>query len=159
MEKIQFKDLPNTDTPINATNLNAIQDNAEAMIKNAQNNSTTDTYSCDYLNPKVLYANNTGAGSGNIQTSDSPLNYSKIVLTIREGSTWFWEYTFHPKYQATNLAINPIQIGGGWSAVYAMKFDINSSGLTITQNKIGELGKTTLSDTTDLKIIRVIGYK
>ena len=32
MEKINFKDLPNTSTPINATNLNAIQTNTENAI-------------------------------------------------------------------------------------------------------------------------------
>ena len=32
MQKITFEDLPSTNTPINATNLNAIQTNAETAI-------------------------------------------------------------------------------------------------------------------------------
>lgn len=56
--KINWEDLPNTTTPINATNLGHMDDGiANALtsdnIKNAFNNSTTDTYSCDYVNQLV----------------------------------------------------------------------------------------------------------
>ena len=50
MQKINFQDLPSTNTPINATNLNAIQTNVEGAMKNTYTSSTTDTYNCDYQN-------------------------------------------------------------------------------------------------------------
>lgn len=50
MQKIEFKNLPNTDTPLSAENLNAIQDNIENSFLNTSSSSQTDTYSCDYIN-------------------------------------------------------------------------------------------------------------
>ena len=42
MEKINFKDLPNTSTPINATNLNAIQTNTENAINGIIDSGSND---------------------------------------------------------------------------------------------------------------------
>ena len=59
MEKIIFEDLPSTKTPINATNLNLVQDNVENAINdkpnvlNVKSTSTQDTYSCDYINNEL----------------------------------------------------------------------------------------------------------
>ena len=53
MQKINFQDLPNTTTPVNATNLNLLQTNVENAIpevKNTKNSSTTNTYGCEYIN-------------------------------------------------------------------------------------------------------------
>lgn len=41
MEKINFQDYPSTDTPINSTNLNGLQDNVEADIGDLTNLATT----------------------------------------------------------------------------------------------------------------------
>ncbi len=57
MEKINFENLPSTNTPINANNLNTLQNNVENSFKNEYSESQTDTYSCDYLNPKILWTN------------------------------------------------------------------------------------------------------
>lgn len=53
MEKIIFEDLPSTNTPINANNLNQLQNNVENAIPqtlNENSTSTTDTYSVNYIN-------------------------------------------------------------------------------------------------------------
>lgn len=50
MEKINFENLPSTNTPINASNLNTLQNNVENAFKNEYSESQTDTYSCDYVN-------------------------------------------------------------------------------------------------------------
>ena len=53
MEKLNFEDLPSTKTPINATNLNLVQDYMENSFKNEKTTSTQDTYSCNYINDVI----------------------------------------------------------------------------------------------------------
>lgn len=50
MQKINFQNLPNTTTPINATNLNQMQNNMENAFKNTYSTSQSDGYSADYVN-------------------------------------------------------------------------------------------------------------
>lgn len=58
MEKINFNDLPNTDTPINSSNLNQLQTNVENEI-NVLNNkfdySTTEQIIGTWIDGKTLY--------------------------------------------------------------------------------------------------------
>lgn len=63
MQKITFENLPSTNTPINATNLNAIQTNTENAINE--------------LTPVVLFS---GDNSGTITLSDNYTNYSYIEV-------------------------------------------------------------------------------
>ena len=62
MQKINFQDYPNTTTPVNATNLNAIQSNAETSINEVDTKITTATTIEDFTS-KVTFnesvANNT----------------------------------------------------------------------------------------------------
>lgn len=61
--KVNWQDLPSTQTPLNATNLNHMDDGIAAAltadnIKNTQTTSTTDTYSCTQINNKINTAGN-----------------------------------------------------------------------------------------------------
>lgn len=47
MQKINFKNLPSTDTPINATNLNLMQDNIESAIEDVEDTIPTIENSLD----------------------------------------------------------------------------------------------------------------
>ena len=48
MQKINFEDTPSTDTPIDADNMNDLQDNVEEAIDEVQSNlDTANTYSTD----------------------------------------------------------------------------------------------------------------
>lgn len=83
MQKINFQDLPSTTTPINASNLNQIQDNMEGAFKNSYSTSQNDGYSCDYINdlkPTVLWTNPTPLASTfaaqNIVLSETIANYT-----------------------------------------------------------------------------------
>lgn len=62
MEKINFKDLPSTDTPIDSANLNLLQTNVENAI-----------------NGTILYEK-TGNNTSDIQLSDSVDNYKYIEI-------------------------------------------------------------------------------
>lgn len=76
--KQTWSDLPNTTTPINATRLNHMEDGIEDAltddnIKNTATSSTTDTYSCDYLNKSIICAGTT--------TSSIDTNLNKLPLS------------------------------------------------------------------------------
>ena len=54
------------------------------FIKNTSNNSTTNTYSCDYINGHVLYTNVSGT-TADITLSDNCSNYSYIEIFYGSG--------------------------------------------------------------------------
>lgn len=55
MEKIIFEDLPSTNTPINAENLNKIQENVENEINNKFKYSTEEQIIGTWIDGKPLY--------------------------------------------------------------------------------------------------------
>ena len=55
MEKINFQDYPSTDTPINSTNLNTLQNNVENEINKISSYSTTETIVGKWINNKSIY--------------------------------------------------------------------------------------------------------
>lgn len=80
MQKINFQNLPNTTTPINATNLNAIQTNAENAINSVANDLTTTNGNVSTLNTKVT---NQGTYSENETVIGTWINgkpiYRKVI--------------------------------------------------------------------------------
>lgn len=87
MQKITFENLPSTNTPLNASNLNTLQDNVEiainATISNTYGTSQTEGYSQEYINSRrtTLYENDTWSGNqGNITLSDSTANYDYLEV-------------------------------------------------------------------------------
>ncbi len=97
-----WHDLPQTDTPINATRLNHIEDGIENVeqeipqVLNTDSNSTTNTYSCNYINDlfnlpnvqNITASSMTMTGGGSSKTLDSgsyvniEYNDSKTVARI-----------------------------------------------------------------------------
>lgn len=72
MNKINFEDLPSTNTPINSANLNQLQDNIENEFNNYINNNLTTIVDC----------NDTTLSSGFYYAGSSTLN-------IPTASAWF----------------------------------------------------------------------
>ena len=74
MEKINFKDLPSTETPIDSANLNALQDNAENAINE----------NIKIVEYKQSYTVNTGQGTtGRFTiTTNVPEGYELIAYTM-----------------------------------------------------------------------------
>lgn len=62
--KTVWQDLPNTTTPVNATNLNNIENGIETLYNNqvvvndSYNTSTDETYSCNYINSIIESGSN-----------------------------------------------------------------------------------------------------
>ncbi len=78
MQKITFQNLPNTTTPINATNLNAIQTNTETAINSVATDLTN-------------YTNGTTA-MGSIKTTGVKINNTDVgnvaLLSYTVVDTW-----------------------------------------------------------------------
>lgn len=56
MQKITFENLPSTNTPLNASNLNTLQDNVEDAFNNTYGTSQTEGYSANYINKLFTYS-------------------------------------------------------------------------------------------------------
>lgn len=80
MTKITFEDLPSTNTPLSASNLNTMQDNIENSFKTTQTNSDTDTYCCNYVNNLV---NSTGWTQIGSNSYDTRYNKSGNVISVQ----------------------------------------------------------------------------
>lgn len=124
MQKIPFEDLPSTNTPINATNLNAIQNNVEGAFKNVLTTSTTDGYCCTYINSIVESGSNANGnwvkyidgtmicymeatGSVNINTAWGSVYYKDITT----------EYTFPQTFisvPSVQLTVSPTSTTAFW---------------------------------------------
>lgn len=119
--KTVWEDYPSTETPVNATNLNNIENGIETLYNNqtvvndSYNTSTTETYSCNYVNnlKKVLWEN-----------SDTTANFAAQTITLSEPIENFRYYTLicyqatDNKYSISNTAksgdgIRVSTVGGG----------------------------------------------
>jgi len=80
MEKINFENLPSTNTPINGSNLNQLQDNIEAALLNIYTINTNinfeDTYQNDLLKNAKFVAVNWNHDSWCMQTFHMSDSYS-----------------------------------------------------------------------------------
>ena len=97
MEKINFQDLPSTDTPIDSTNLNLLQTNVEAAI-NELNSENKNTYSLKKEASSISFNDLMNYGSGlftlmystdNRPPTSSPSNYHFFVIQIKSSSVNF----------------------------------------------------------------------
>ena len=125
MQKISFRDLPNTTTPINSDNLNLLQSNIEAAFKNAHSESENDTYNCKYLNNLiggVLLKSISGPTSVSI-TSGNGYGVTTLFSTM---------YGAVIQFMGNNTIPNVIPIYG------TPDFTTSVSGKTVTLSGIHE---------------------
>lgn len=80
MEKINFQDLPNTDTPINSTNLNLLQTNAENSINDVANNLSNYRVKFKIINNVSL-----SQGTNSIPKPDGVITDKIISVVIYRG--------------------------------------------------------------------------
>ena len=81
MEKIEFKDLPDTTTPIDADNLNDLQDNVEDAINLINDYSTIETVVGIWIDNRPIYRKVlTGTTNNSTDTTiDNITNLDKII--------------------------------------------------------------------------------
>lgn len=140
MQKINFEDLPSTATPINATNLNAIQTNAEDAINGiVESGSWTPTIAslAGDGDPTVEYIARRGKYKkiNNIVFVEF---YIRAKITALNGTNNYARITGLP-YSAENLGFGAktLNIGALYSAIYDptdSKFVILDNTIRIQQN-------------------------
>ena len=99
MSLIEFKNLPDTSTPLTADNLNnnfEYLDDKIPSVLNTQNNSTTDAYSCDYLNDCETYSTN----------------------EVKTNKTWIDN---KPIYRRVFTLNTPILLNASWQNIFSIE--------------------------------------
>ena len=88
MEKINFKSKGETGAiPINANNLNLMQDNVENSFKSSKITSDTDTYNCNYINGIIESGSNDNVNW--IKYVDGTMiTYQKVDITLSVTEAW-----------------------------------------------------------------------
>lgn len=151
---------------------NVVNNNAQELddlvipgIKNAQSDSTTDAYSCDYvngqLNSKVdmgttLYDNSSGT-SGDITLSDDASNYSYLMV--------YWKSSWNSSRNGVAIAPNGTSnwslfetvVGyGGDNATYDNIAIYSINGTSFNLNKAKNYNG---QNSNTFNITKIVGYK
>lgn len=146
MEKINFKNLPDTSTPINAENLNQIQNNMENAV-----------------NGYVLYDNTDGSNE-NITLSDSVANYEYIEIYYSTTGNIRGGYTKIYQPNNINCDLSIIEQAGAQTDITRTRYYINNNIISLNVEYAGyvHISGTSISSTLGtnyLKITRVVGYR
>ena len=126
MERIIFEDLPSTNTPINAENLNKIQENTENAIEEGKK----------YCEAILLYQNADGINSGEITLNDSVENYKRLKIFYFDGdnvnsSTEVYE----PNGKTISLESTKHGPDGSYAIIiYMQNVSINNNKVTFSNN-------------------------
>ena len=178
MEKINFENYPSTNSPINGTNLNLLQDNIEdefdikdSEIGNLNSLNTTDksnlVNAINEVNNKtistILYENENGA-TGNITLTESVSNYSILEIVYGCDGYYFYTKIYSPNNKSIGLMANyNADSTPGRIYLYTSNYTINGSTVTFNsannkylteQNAIATFGTNSY-----VRIYKAIGYK
>ena len=130
-----------------------------ASIVNTTNNSTTDGYSCDFINklqPVVLYDNTTGT-NGSITLNDDATNYSYLMV--------YWKSTWNSTRQGVAIAptfannwslFEEVVESGSGSSVYK-----NIAIYAISETNFGYVKASNYNNqnANTFYITKIVGYK
>lgn len=152
MQKINFKNKPSTDSPINADNLNLLQDNVEDAIDLVD-------IKVDEIKPTALWENDNL--SSNFEAQTIPLNltnFDKIELIFTEGQNYQFNignngYAYLFQDSNGNFTGSPY--------VYLRRIAVTTTGLEIGDcigQNTPEYGSWSINNTR-LKLKKIIGYK
>lgn len=177
MEKINFENYPSTNSPINGTNLNLLQDNIEdefdikdSEIGNLNSLNTTDksnlVNAINEANNKtistILYENENGA-TGNITLTRNVSNYNSLEIIYGCDGYYFYTKIYLPTNKNIGLLAcycadnTPERV-----YMYTSNYTINNSSVKFNyaSNKYLTESNTVSSYGTNsyVRIYKVIGY-
>lgn len=177
MEKINFENYPSTNSPINGTNLNLLQDNIEdefdikdSEIGNLNSLNTTDksnlVNAINEANNKtistILYENENGA-TGNITLTRNVSNYNSLEIIYGCDGYYFYTKIYLPTNKNIGLLAcycadnTPERV-----YMYTSNYTINNSSVkfNFASNKYLTESNTVSSFGTNsyVRIYKVIGY-
>ena len=170
MEKINFENYPSTQTPINGTNLNLLQNNVEDDIGLLSNLNTTDksnlvnaiNESNNKTISKILYEYEYGA-TGNITLTRNVSNYNSLEIIYGCDGYYFYTKIYLPTNKNIGLLAcycadnTPERV-----YMYTSNYTINNSSVKFNyaSNKYLTESNTVSSFGTNsyVRIYKVIGY-
>ena len=134
-----------------------------ASVVNTTNNSTTDAYSCNYINGEVLYYNASGSNS-DITLSDSAENYKRIKILYKSNDDYYNSVEVEePNDKKVNFlcVYHKYNETGFYMKNKVMK--ILGTSMSIYNNQYGETSisssGTSFNNNNYIYITKVIGYK
>lgn len=172
MSLVTFKDLPDTSTPANASNLN--NNFNEVKNSNAYGTSQSNGYSQEYSNNTyggiTLFESPTRAGdNGEITLSDSINNYSSIEIFYKRTDALLnyvgtsYNKIFNPSVNSTfTLSTEGLTNTYVYKSItsYSMSNNkINPSKYTLETRTISSGNINYDQSTNDIYIRKVVGYK
>lgn len=156
MQKINFQNLPSTTTPINATNLNAMQSNVEAVFNGSE---VMGNIVVDSIRSKNMFDKST------IVAGDISNNYQNIRLSSRQ-AIWLetGTYTFSTNITSTyqydllveNVGVPPLDsqptflYNSSWINNASLSFTISTAGWFLIYLRKTDNGTFTNTDITNL---------
>lgn len=149
MQKINFEDYPSTNTPIDADNLNDLQDNVEEAIEE--------------LKEVILYEDETGA-TDNITLEDDISNYKYFEVSAYRGDKELLPtQRYYNNESDCNIHLNTsYNVLGG---TYPSGAQYSISGTNLTLNNFYKIllvpgsYPSNASSTSDIYINKIVGYK
>lgn len=131
-----------------------------ASVVNATNNSTEDTYSCDYINNYyggvVLYNDTTGT-TGNVSLNETTANFKYIEIYAVDNdsrTSYFNIFKFNASSSTFNLYGSSVNANG--YAIFTSLYTNNGTTLT---NGGHYLYNGSISSYPIFRVVKVIGYK
>lgn len=147
MNKIEFKDLPDTTTPLSASNLNTMQDNIEEAINASDIYSTTEKVIGKWIDNKPIYRkviviNN--PPTSNTDYSHYISNLDTIINATANGLQSSGTQQFFPR-AVPDDANRSLNIGDITSTTFSLQIASKNTGIyAFTKvNVIFEYTKTT----------------
>lgn len=123
MTKINFQDLPNTTTPLNASNMNTLQTNVENAIKTSISSGGSEVGTNEYVDSKQVYRKRVSLGdfpNNANKTVYHNITFNKLIrMTIMgtNGSGTYQDMSLRGPFEcyvtASALVFNP---GGNYSS-------------------------------------------
>ena len=154
--KTIWEDLPSTNTPINATNLNKIENGIETN----SNNITTNTTNITNLTPVTLYNNTSGTSDNITLTNDSFSNYTRVKIFGFDNYGNQVNTEFLPAINK-NVELISIVTGSGTHYIFTQEYSFSSTTLTKYRKGYSNIQNETYSYNGDgtMFITKIIGYK
>ena len=144
MEKINFKDLPSKDTPIDSKNLNLLQANVENAINN--------------LNGTVLFE---GSANNDFQLSESVSNYNFIEFFYQTSNNISKSVKVPSSAGYATLETSLYSTTASKFILYTRTINISGQNITNYSYQILEItnSQTQLVNANNIIVTKVIGYK
>ena len=144
-ERVNWENLPSTNTPVNADNLNKMDEeiaNAVEQIENAVEKYT-------------LYENTSGS-TGNLVLSDSRENYDYIKVFVD-----FGEYVTSAETNTNKICISGITLNE--DGIYTKSVILSFNGINCTKvsnySAVNRANEYNRYETDTHKVIKILGYK